>query len=96
MSDEGDDDDADDGEELDEDWLINDDLDGGDMLEEVPVSSQEVFEEKIESKFDKHEEKFKDVGEEWRQLSTLKVVFDRFALSLRGCCAFAFARIHVW
>ncbi len=70
MNDDSDDSDA---EEVEDFFGEADD----DALEEVPISSREVFEEKIEAKFDKHEEKFKDVGEEWRQLSTLKVVFDR-------------------
>lgn len=33
---------------------------------EVPVSSKELF-----------EEKFKSFDEEWQQLSTLKIIFDR-------------------
>jgi hypothetical protein len=81
-------------EEAADDWLDNDDDDGAqsDSLEEarripklrvetllifmtiliilqVPISSKELF-----------EEKFKDVGEEWQQLSTLKIVFDKYGV----------------
>lgn len=51
-----------------DDWLEdNTDANPSECLEEVPISSKELF-----------EEKFKAFDEEWQHLSTLKIVFDRW------------------